>query len=131
MNDKVELMNSGNKTKIRTAVVLWLATTGYMALIFLLSSRHMHIPPILPEYFDKLAHVLIYIPLAFLFFISLRKSGLNKYISLISFLLAGIYGITDEFHQSFVPGRDAVAADAVADFFGAILGSFGASRMKF
>ena len=117
--------------KIRTAVLLWFTTAGYMALIFFLSSRHLHIPYTLPVYFDKLAHVLIYMPLAFLLFISLRKSGLNKYIFLISFLLAGIYGITDELHQSFVPGRDATAADAVADFFGAILGSLGASRVKF
>ena len=126
-----DFMNSDKKTKIRTAVVLWLATAGYMALIFFLSSRHLHLPYLLPVYFDKLAHVLIYMPLAFLLFISLRKSGLNKYIFLISFMLAGIYGITDELHQSFVPGRDAAAADAVADFFGAILGSLGASRVKF
>ena len=124
-------MDSRKKTEIRTAVLLWLATAGYMTLIFFLSSRHIHLPPVLPKYFDKLAHVLIYMPLAFLFFVSLRKSGLNKYIFLISFLLAGIYGITDELHQSFVPGRDAAAADAVADFFGAILGSLGASRVKF
>ncbi len=124
-------MDSDKKAKIQTVVVLWLATAGYMALIFFLSSRHFHLPPILPGYFDKLAHTLIYMPLAFLFFVSLRKSGLNKYIFLISFLLAGIYGITDELHQSFVPGRDAAAADVVADFFGAILGSFGASRVKF
>jgi len=124
-------MDSGKKKKIWTAVALWLATAVYMALIFFLSSRHPHLPFLLPGYFDKLAHVLIYMPLAFLFFISLRKSGLNKYIFVISFLLAGIYGITDELHQSFVPGRDAAAADAVADFLGAVIGSFGASRVKF
>lgn len=123
-------MNKGNKTKIRTVLLLWLATAGYMALIFFLSSRHLRIPPLLPAYFDKLAHVVLYMPLAFLFFISLRKSGLGNYAFLISFLLAGIYGITDELHQSFVPGRDASAADAVADFIGAVLGSFGAGRVK-
>jgi VanZ family protein len=102
-----------------------------MALIYFLSSRHLQVPALLPEYFDKLAHVLLYMPLAFLFFSAMKKSGFTKYIFLISFLLAGIYGITDEIHQSFVPGRDAAAADVVADFFGAVIGSFGASRMKF
>jgi VanZ family protein len=124
------LIDSVKKTNVLTAVALWLATAGYMTLIYFLSSRHLNLPPLLPEYFDKLAHVLIYMPLAFLFFVSLRKSGVNKYIFLISFLLAGIYGITDELHQSFVPGRDAAAADAAADFLGASLGSFGASRVK-
>ncbi|GBE04009.1 vanZ like family protein [bacterium BMS3Abin09] len=124
-------MGSDKKMQLRNAVVPWLATIGYMSLIFLLSSMQLQIPSQLPEYSDKLVHALIYMPLAFLFFVSLRKSGLNKYILLISFLLAGIYGITDELHQSCVPGRDAAVADAVADFFGAIIGSFGASRVKF
>jgi hypothetical protein len=131
INEKAGFMDSVKKKHLLTAVALWLATAGYMALIFFLSSRHLNIPPVLPEYFDKIAHLLIYMPLAFLFFVSLRKSGFSKYIFLISFLLAGIYGITDELHQSFVPGRDAAAADAVADFFGAVLGSLGASRVKF
>ena len=124
-------MDNNTNNKIRTAVFLWLATAGYMALIYFLSSRHLQVPTLLPKYFDKLAHVLIYMPLAFLLFVSLRKSGFNKYIFLISFLLAGIYGITGELHQSFVPGRDSSAADAVADFIGAVLGAFVASRVKF
>ena len=123
-------MDSVNNIKVCRAVASWLATAGYMALIFFLSSKHLHLPSRLPEHFDKVVHALIYMPLAFLFFVSLRKSGFNKYIFLISFLLAGIYGITDELHQSFVPGRDASAADAFADFFGAVIGAFAASRMK-
>ena len=121
-------MDSCKQIEISKAVLPWLATAGYMALIFFLSSRNVNLPPVLPKYFDKLVHVLIYMPLAFLFVLSLRVSGFNKYIFLISFLLAGVYGITDELHQSFVPGRDASAADAVADFIGAGLGCFVASR---
>ena len=123
-------MDSCKKMNIRSAVSPWLATAGYMAFIFFLSSRHLRMPAHLPEGLDKLVHALIYMPLGFLFFVSLKRSGFNKYIFLISFLLAGIYGITDELHQSFVPGRNASAADAFADFFGAILGAFAASRMK-
>lgn len=127
---KEGVMNSGKKTKIRTAVALWLTTAGYMTFIFYLSSRQLQVPHIFPEHFDKMAHVLIYMPLAILFFVSLRNSGVNKYVFLISILLAGIYGITDEIHQSFIPGRDASAADVAADFFGAILGALVAARMK-
>ena len=38
---------------------------------------------------------------------------------LISFALAGL----DEFHQSFIPGRNSSFGDAVADGIGATLGS--------
>ena len=88
-------MSISKTTKIWPAVALWLLTAGYMALIFFISSINLHLPLRLPQFSDKLAHVLIYMPLAFLFFVSLRKRGLNKYAFLISFLLAGIYGITD------------------------------------
>jgi VanZ family protein len=40
---------------------------------------------------------------------------------LSSFLLTILYGVTDEFHQSFVPGRHASLLDLVADSFGALL----------
>ena len=34
-------------------------------------------------------------------------------------LLATLYGVTDEYHQSFVPGRTADPADVAKDFLGA------------
>lgn len=40
-------------------------------------------------------------------------------------LFCTAWGISDEVHQSFVPGRDSSAADAVADFAGASAGAFG------
>ena len=124
-------MDRDKTMNVRVSAALWLATAGYMAFIFYLSSRHLQIPSLLPEYFDKIAHILLYMPLAFLFFSAMKKSGFHKYIFFTSFLLAGSYGITDEIHQSFVPGRDAAAADVAADFFGAVIGSLGASRVKF
>jgi len=123
-------MYSDKTMNIRTPVALWLATAGYMALIYFLSSRHLQIPSQLPEYFDKLAHVLLYMPLAFLFFRAMKRSGFHKYVFFISFLLAGVYGITDEVHQSFVPGRDAAPADVVADFIGSIIGSYLACKVE-
>jgi VanZ family protein len=38
-------------------------------------------------------------------------------------VFATLYGLTDEWHQSFVPGRSAAVADALADMVGAIVGS--------
>ncbi|TAN62501.1 VanZ family protein, partial [bacterium] len=40
-----------------------------------------------------------------------------------AFIIAVIYAASDEFHQSFIPGRNADALDWMADSFGAALGS--------
>jgi VanZ family protein len=42
---------------------------------------------------------------------------------LLCMLFTSIYGILDEFHQSFVPGRNASFFDWLADTFGAFAGS--------
>lgn len=36
-------------------------------------------------------------------------------------LMATVYGITDEWHQSYVPGRNSDPLDVVANFIGALL----------
>ncbi|MDH3980911.1 MAG: VanZ family protein, partial [Gammaproteobacteria bacterium] len=37
--------------------------------------------------------------------------------------LTALYGVLDEFHQSFVPGRNADVLDVLADASGALLGA--------
>ena len=44
----------------------------------------------------------------------LRGSGIRRYV-LVGWMLAAIYGLTDEIHQSFVPVREALMYDMVAD----------------
>jgi VanZ family protein len=39
-------------------------------------------------------------------------------------LLVGLYGISDEFHQYFIPGRMADVLDAAADIAGGVLGTW-------
>jgi VanZ family protein len=43
----------------------------------------------------------------------------------LAVILAGLYGATDEFHQSFVPGRGAGVMDVGIDLLGAALGVAG------
>jgi VanZ family protein len=42
-------------------------------------------------------------------------------VAIAAVLLVTAYGVTDEYHQSFVPGRDADPLDVVKDFAGATL----------
>jgi VanZ family protein len=43
--------------------------------------------------------------------------------AVLATLLATAYGVTDEYHQSFVPGRTSDPADVGKDFAGAALGA--------
>jgi VanZ family protein len=42
---------------------------------------------------------------------------------LLTMLISSVYGVTDEFHQYFVPGRDCNVWDWLADTLGALLGA--------
>ncbi len=115
---------------IRKAIVCWFITVAYMGIIFYISSKHGFDLPKLPKNFDKVIHMCVYVPLAFLFFLSLKKCGIKKFVFVGAFLFTTIYGITDEIHQLYVIGRDASIGDTIADLIGAFLGSFGASFLK-
>ncbi|MBR4011522.1 MAG: VanZ family protein, partial [Spirochaetaceae bacterium] len=39
-------------------------------------------------------------------------------------IIVSIYGIIDEIHQSFTPGRSSTISDWIADTLGALFGSF-------
>jgi VanZ family protein len=74
---------------------------------------------------DKQAHAVAYGILAFLCLMGMtgwrwrRIAGASL---LAAFVLAVLYGVSDEVHQSFVPGRTPDGADVVADAVGAALG---------
>jgi VanZ family protein len=86
----------------------------YMALIFFLSSLPGGTVGI-PAPWDKVAHALEYGGLGFLL-----GRGLGR--PLPALWLAVLYGLSDELHQSFVPGREVSAGDLLADAVGALLG---------
>lgn len=105
-------------------IIYWFFTIGYMALIFYSSSVKGDALPDLSQGIDKIIHAGAYAILAFLFYISFRKSGVKKYIFLLSFAFAAICGISDEIHQFYVPGRYASSGDILANAIGAFLGSY-------
>ena len=74
---------------------------------------------------DKLAHAAAFGTLAFFLELALRRTrhDLPMYQRHGWILLAvALSGAADEFHQSFVPGRDCSALDWLADLSGAFLG---------
>jgi VanZ family protein len=78
-----------------------------------------------PHVWDKLAHTCEYATLAgcFCMWWTRKQWFLNPWLKvLIVAFLALAYGCTDEYHQSFVEGRDCSALDLVADLTGGLLG---------
>lgn len=67
-------------------------------------------------------HVVAYAVLATLLRIALGEPYRDRRADLIAVGLATLYGLTDEWHQSFVPGRDASAFDLAVDAVGAVAG---------
>lgn len=97
-------------------------TVGWMTLIFFLSAQ-----PSLPivslfSGADLLAHAAFYGVLCVLLVGSLVRPQVRTWKRvLILTILVIAYGVTDEYHQSFVAGRDASAWDILADGMGGFL----------
>ena len=82
-----------------------------------------------PTVWDKGAHFVVFLVLGTLLALGLvRLMGSHKRTAVLlitsSVILA--LGSLDEFHQSFVPGREMSVGDAVADFTGGTVGALGA-----
>lgn len=105
--------------------LFFLPALSYMALIFFLSSQPA--PEMVgdwPTWFGiKSIHLLEYAFLAALLSFGFdRGTGMTPgYAQALVVLLTGLYGVSDEFHQSFNPYRTALVLDAVTDFLAAIL----------
>lgn len=100
---------------------LWVPVALDAALIYYLSSI-----PSLPSppgpFSDKHFHFASYAVLATLLvraLASARLRNVNGRVAIGAILLATLYGVTDEIHQIFVPGRTAALDDLAADALGA------------
>ncbi len=72
---------------------------------------------------DKVAHMIAYGALACTFIWYYGKKGTEKMLrtALFTVILCLLYGIIDEFHQSFIPLRSVSGFDVVADTTGAVI----------
>ncbi len=103
---------------------LWAPAVAYMTLIFVVSSGTSVSLPANAS--DKIVHVAEYALLAVLLTRGL-VGGLPARIDLWTALVAigatVAYGASDEWHQSFVVGRNADRFDLIADAVGAVVGA--------
>jgi VanZ family protein len=104
----------------------WIPVVAYMAFIFTLSS--IRTPPALPGGVDKDLHGILYAGLGALVIRAL-SGGWGRPVTVRSVVTATIfcalYGISDEFHQWFVPPRQVEALDVAADTIGGAVAAVG------
>jgi VanZ family protein len=108
-------------------LLLWLPVVTLMAAIFVVSS--MPSPPAPPGVSDKTLHAVTYAALALLTLRALADGAwahVHLGTAVLAWLVATIYGGTDEWHQRFTPGRHADWYDVAANAFGAAAGAGGA-----
>lgn len=111
---------------MKHALRFWSPVAAYMGLIFYLSSRESFPfePPLWLLFADKIAHVVAYSVLGFLFlraWLAGRWVDISLKACAAAVACTTLYGITDEYHQSFVPGRTPSAGDVASDFAGGAL----------
>jgi len=113
--------------KSHSLLFYWLPVFIYCLLIYIQSSRPFPIPIPDIDHIDKVFHFIAYSVLGALFFRALGNIFCDKPVIrriLLAIIFSSLYGISDEIHQHFVPGRTADLFDAAADTLGSICGAF-------
>jgi VanZ family protein len=108
----------------------WLPPLAWMAIIFAFSSRQGggHLPEA-EVLLRKLGHIVGYLVLTLLLLRALRRSGATAALP-VAMVVALAYAVSDEWHQSFVPGRGATAHDVAIDGIGIGLAALAGSRTR-
>lgn len=115
-----------------TAWISWLPPIAWAGVLFALSSGSG--PAFAPPYphIDKLEHAGAYAVLGFLV---ARAAARTWRLGAVGTVFAGglaaaAYGVSDEYHQSFTPGRMVEVADAIADTVGGFAGAIAFSTLS-
>lgn len=104
--------------------------TLYCALIYWLSDQPSLPMPMLFPAQDKLHHFIAYALMGVLAWQAMSHKLSGNRLWLVSVLFCSLYGVSDEFHQSFVPGRLAETGDWIADTMGAVLSTVILYRLR-
>lgn len=123
---------------MRSLVSRWGPVILYMAAIFVVSGLS-NVSALPGPDSDKVGHFFAYAVLGALVLRALAGNtwrGVTRRTAVAAWSIAVAYGVTDEIHQYFVPGRAASVADWTADALGAAvavalaLAAAGARRVR-
>jgi VanZ family protein len=107
-------------------ISLWAPVIAYMAMIFGLSSLStLPSPPEGFSFYD--VHIAVYLGLSVLTTRALARGVRDVVWTAVlgAIVISTLYGVSDEYHQLFVPGRSFDYFDMLADFVGATAGACG------
>lgn len=119
-------LNQQNQ-RLKLILFYWLPVVIYALFIFYfsgLSDPYVKLPLTVRTVFSlssMVDHIIEYCIFYLLFFRALYKSG-AKNVMLVSLIGISVYGVIDEAHQLFVPGRFFSLSDMGCDVLGGILG---------
>lgn len=109
----------------RRLVVYWLPLVVWMGWIFFLSSQPQ-LPSVPQGWLDtllkKLGHASEYAILAVLWWRALGSTRLLEQRIPLAWGVSLLYALSDEYHQTLVPGRNGTLMDLLIDAIGALVG---------
>lgn len=113
------------RTFFDTAFARIVPAAWVMSTIWWLSDREtLPKPPgLTSEIWSYIGHIGMFglLGITIWFALGLNSRLLDRERAVWAIGIATAYGVLDEYHQSFVPGRDPSALDVLADFIGALL----------
>lgn len=115
-------MNS--EKKIISFLQFQLPLIAWCVFVFTASSIPSPNIPALGTYTDKVIHFGVYGTLCWLAHIAFHHQQnftFKKYSLLAAIVFTVVFGMSDEFHQMFTPGRSADIFDLAADTFGGLV----------
>jgi VanZ family protein len=104
---------------------------AYCGWIFWLSNQQTLPMPSMFEFQDKVMHFGAYFILGIFSWRGFRHQGFaGRQLALVSLLFCSVYGISDEWHQAYVPGRSSSGWDWLADTLGAATAALALSSLR-
>lgn len=112
---------------MKSKIIKWLMVVLWLAVIFGLSSmgsfKFVTGTEKRSDLASTIVHMILYAVLGFLMAQALSPGIKIKKAILFAILISATYGFTDEWHQSYVPGREASIVDWGFDVFGSVIGA--------
>ena len=94
------------------------------------TASHTSAPPLIGSVPDYFAHMGVYALLSVAVLHGLQRGVWRRRVTLtqvlVAVLVSAAYGMTDEYHQAFVPGRTPSFVDVASDLAGGVAGAGGA-----